>query len=173
MQHVIDNPLWIVVAITVLGTIFGIGKWVGGINSDRKNLKGVLQGLKNTLGVVQEDVKKLLLAAPSPVIQRRSRLQLTELGQEILGKIEGAEWAKEIASHWKSQVDGMNTYEIQEYCRVTIGNLGVSAARKNILQEVAFEHGLRESQVREVLAIEVRDRLIDLIRDAEDAPEGD
>ncbi|MXX74545.1 MAG: hypothetical protein F4210_00345 [Holophagales bacterium] len=47
------NPLWITVAIGVVGAVATVGVWIGHVNSDRKNFKAFM-------AEVREDIKTIL-----------------------------------------------------------------------------------------------------------------
>lgn len=54
------NPLWITVAIAVVGAVATVGVWVGHVNSDRKNFRELMAKLREDVNELREDVKKIL-----------------------------------------------------------------------------------------------------------------
>ncbi len=92
----------------------------------------------------------------------RGRLGLTDLGKEVSEKIAGTEWARRLTADLKEQAAGKAAHEIQAICMEYARTLEFSSDEKTLVLEVAFEHGLAESDVREVVAIELRDRLLKL-----------
>ena len=143
-------------------------RWEGGIDADRK-------AFSDLLSEVRDDVKRLLRRTPGGTVAGRSRLGLTDLGKKVSRKIAGAEWARRLAPDLKEQLAGKAAYEIQAACMEYARTLELSGDEKTLVLEVAFEHGLAESDVREVVAIELRDRLLKLAEPEapDEAPDAD
>lgn len=63
----------------------------------------------------------------------------------------------------KDRIDGREAFEIQRlYFDYTREQNSFDDAMKRSIQKCAYERGLREEQVFRVLAIELRDKLLDM-----------
>ena len=153
---------WWYVSIAVLllavgGIIFKFGKWTGEVNSDRDRFNKFIKE-------VRDDIKTILSRIPPSVVVGSSPLRLTELGEKISKEIHAKEWAKEIANDLIESVKDKQPYEIQETCIQYIDDDFDPDDDLNIkLNASAYENGVPKEQLMKVLAIELRDRLLELI----------
>ena len=60
-----SNPLVYVAIVSIIGVIFGIGTWVGAVNTDRKSFKAFMTEVRN-------DLKKILSRLPPRSVRRRN-----------------------------------------------------------------------------------------------------
>ncbi len=145
---------WLPVATAVglVSALLGIGIWIGGVNSDRENFKEFIRE-------VREDIKKILRRLPPRTIEGASPLRLTELGRAISKELDAGKWAREVAP--SVQCDADDAFGIQqlsfEYAKQEDS---FSPAMVRAIRKSAFEHGIEEEQVRQVLALELRDVLL-------------
>ena len=149
------NPfLWIAVAIAVGGLIFGAGKWVGAVNSDRTSFNEFMKEIR-------DDVKKILDRLPSQAVSSGSPLQLTELGRTISARIGGLSIAEELAAKMREQAGGKQAYEIQEICfDYVLKRYEPPEEQEALIKECAYENGIDLEQVMKVIAVELRDFLL-------------
>ena len=149
------NPfLWIVVAIAVGGLIFGAGKWVGAVNSDRASFSAFTKEIR-------DDIKKILDRLPSQTVSSSSPLQLTELGRTISVRISALSIAEELAAVVREQVRGRQAYEIQEICfDYVLKQYEPREDQEAVIKECAYENGIDLEQVMKVIAVELRDFLL-------------
>ena len=150
------NPLWITVGVGVVGAFVTVGIWIGHVNSDRKSFKEFMVE-------VRKDIKKILGHLGPEVDSRTSPLRLNELGNKVSAEIEAAAWAFRVAPALKGRIDGMEAYDIQEFCFAYADNEAeLSHEQQSLIKRAAYQNGLADSTVRRVMAFELRDQLLDL-----------
>ena len=92
----------------------------------------------------------------------RSPLHLNKLGRAVSREIKGAEWADEILDATKERADGLDAYGIQEFCFDLVECFAFTPEKQREIRDSAFRHGLPAEQIRRVLAVELRDKLLKL-----------
>ena len=148
------NPIAVIGAISA---ILGIGIWVGSVNSDRKSFK-------NFMEEVRRDIKEILERLPPKTVTGSSPLSLTELGKTISEHIDAQRIANELAGVLSEDLQDKSYYDIQERCTDFITNeFKPSPAQDKIIRESAYEHGVKIEQVKDVIAIELRDAVIEIV----------
>ena len=145
----------IIIAVIALGTVlFVIGRWVGGINEHRNTVK-------DTLAEIREDIKSILKRIPPPTVASESPLHLTDFGQDISEQLDARSWARRTAAELRDKVEGKQDFEVQEFCFDYVGTqLKPDQGRQ--VGRIAYEHGIDREQVLKVLAIELRDALLEI-----------
>ena len=145
------NPVAWVVAVT---TIFGVGVWVGSVNSDRKNFKEFMQEVRTKLDRLLQRLPRQTLATGSP-------LQLTELGEEISEQLGALAIAKEAVQSVLDEARGKSAYQIQELSFVYFQQrYKPDPDLERRMQDCAFENGIQIGQIQEVFAVHLRDELL-------------
>ncbi len=166
-------PSWVAIligaSITLLGGIvawltFGLkllerreeaATWRGQVDADRKSFKRFMKEMRE----VGRTIMGILLDS---VVSRGSPLQLTPLGETISKNLDAPEWAKREAGRTDPEVLTRGEYAIQEYCFDRVGRSSTfSDRREKLIAAVAFRHGVSTYHIRRVLAIELRDRLLE------------
>lgn len=148
--------LWVVAALALAGAIFGAGKWVGAVNSDRASFK-------EFMAEVRDDIKEILQRLPARTVTGGSPLRLTDLGRKISEHLGAAAIARDLADEFRDRVAGKPEHEIQETCFDFIENRYVPAKDVDaLIRASAYENGIEREQVLRVIAIEMRDRLLQL-----------
>ena len=155
------------ILISIIATVFVGGKWVGGVNSNLKSLNTNVGEVKTTLSDFMKEVRgkmdQIFERLPStPAIIERSPLRLTRLGRNISEELEADAWAARLAAELKGQVEGMDAYEIQDHCFKYVEKHTYSDEEGKRVRRVAYENGKPVDEIRRVLAIELRDRLLAL-----------
>ena len=130
---------------------------------DRKRIRQVLDEIR-------DDIKRIFLRIGRTEATGGSPLRLTDYGRELLTGIDGKGWAIRLATTLEERVVGMEAYEIQDFCYGYVANdLNPSEEEQAAMRRTAYEKAARMEQVRRVLAIELRDRLLEL--SGQEAPE--
>ena len=66
----------------------------------------------------------------------------------------------------KDRLEGKSNYEIQESCiQYTASEMPITDEEKLTLQQCAYDHGVEELVVRRVLGIELRDKLMESMKE--------
>jgi len=142
--------------IVVIGMVFSVGAWAGHINLFKKQvLKFMVE--------IREDIKKILQLLPRTPVASQSPLRLNDLGETISKQLKAKDWARATAPDLTNQLTVKRPYEIQEACfeRVSKEDFNADIPMARRILDCAFEHGLKEGQVRMVLGIELRDAVFE------------
>ena len=131
------------------------------MDTDRKKVWDLLKE-------VRDDVKELLGVMIQRTVQRGSPLTLTPLGEKVAEEIEVDRWVEHLVPKTQHEVEGMEPYEVQEFCRKFVRDYVVGGTLRRRLLGAAFDNGLREDEVRDVIAIRLRDHFLAL-QEASDA----
>ncbi len=152
------HPGWVAVIVTLLiavvALIFKAGDWYGKVNSDRGNFKEFMDE-------VRADIKKILGYVGPEAIVSSSPLRLNDLGNKIAREINAQQWAEQIFPNLEKDVSDKSPYEIQEFCFQYAQELPPTPEQKLALHTAAYENGVDTSTVRRVLAIVLRDKLLE------------
>ena len=177
-------PVGVPAAILLL---IGLGVWVGGVierikniketaDADRKTFKETADADRETfqkaitedrkrfrtiLDEIRGDIKKIFHRLGQAETTFQSPLRLTDYGRELLAGIGGEPWAARLATTLRRKVEGMEAYEIHEFCFEYVANdLDPSDDEQVAMRRTAYEKGAEMEQIQRVLAIELRDRLL-------------
>ena len=155
------------IVLALIFLAFRVGKWVEAVNKDRKTLLDAAdkdrKRFREIVAEIREDIKKIFRRLPVQEITGASPLRLTDFGRALSDGIAGAEWATRIADAVAPQITGMEAYDIQEFSFAYVENdLAPSDDERKAMRRTAYEQGARMEQIRRVLAIELRDKLLEL-----------
>ena len=146
--------------------------WVERVNGDRSRLKDdadrdrkavgdIAAGIRDDIKEIREDVKKIFRRLRHPALAEKSPLRLNSLGKTVSKQIDGRAWAGRLATPaLKDDTASDPAYQVQEFCLRFVANRKFSPKEVALLQQAAYDNGLDESLVRDVLAIELRDILL-------------
>ena len=159
MNYLLENPIVFVLILTIATGLFYAGRWTGNVNTDRENFKNFMKEIRDKIDKIFER-----LPAPPP-IATSSPLQLTDFGEKISACADGKNAADAIANEIVQQAEGMNPYQIQEFSKEYMKNtFEPTPDQFTKFGNCAYEHGVKYDQVLEVIAIELRDRLLKLAK---------
>lgn len=167
MAEWLNSPTIVIAVLAAVGLIFGVGKWVGGVNSDRKGLKENADRdrseLKDIIREIRDDIKRIFERLPSPATAGgRSPLSLNELGKEVARELGAEQWASEVAPGLLNDMKGKKPFEIDEFC-ANHASSNLSPEWELKVAECAYQFGINRGSVRTVLHITLRDELIRLL----------
>ena len=167
------NPLlFLMAALAAVGLIFKVGLWVGGVNKDHAALKQITDEDRNTIKSfmveIRNDIKSILLRLPTtPVATSSSPLRLTEFGEKIAKEAHASEIvAPHVTKHF-AITGGLVPYDIQEQCDSYVRTQLYPELEKTnpekvkILKKAAYENGVSLEQVFRVLALVMRDQILE------------
>lgn len=149
-------PGWVapVSVLTLAGILIGTGMWIGAVNSDRTTFKAFMKE-------VRDDIKTILGRLPSPAETKQSPLRLNDLGRTVSRAINADVWADKILPDVAERLKGSEAFEIEDFCFMYVGHvMEYSEQEKRLIKRVGYENGLTDNDVRRVLAIELRDKLL-------------
>ena len=157
----------IMAIIAVLGAVVGAGMGILSIGE----WKGKRESFEETVGSfmteIRNDIKVISQRLPRSSVYSGSPLRLTELGQSISKTLEASSWAKKTAKSIIHQVEGKDSYEIQEFCMdfVKQRKYDPSDDFLKALRNCAYNEGIFVDNVEDVLAVELRDALLKISPD--------
>lgn len=134
-------------------------EWKGGVNS-------LLERIREDL----DELRRIVFAKFGiPLVSSQSPLQLTKLGKTVSQEIGARKWVERVADGLSSQTEASDAYEIQTFCFEYVERLDQYLdEERRAIRQTAFQRGLKAKEVRRVLAIELRDELLE--RAGLDAP---
>ena len=154
------TPWWVVLGLVIalVGAIVKFARWTGRVDSSLDTLaKGIAE--------IREDIKKLLHGQPSKTVSSDSPLQLTDLGKRISATLGTSSIVDSLAQELQGRAKGKQAYDIQE---LSFGFIRDEYRPSNDIdtriKQCAYENGIDRDEVLDVLAVELRDRLLDLTR---------
>ena len=150
----------IILILIALGTIiFKIGKWTGSVDNNIKIFKDFIKE-------VRDDIKEILNRIPAKSVASGSPIQLTDLGKRISEKIDAKNLAGEFSQELFNEVKDKSPYEIQEFCINYVKSKKSIWTSNQLLEfgNCAYENGIPLDQVFDVIAVELRDNLLELLK---------
>lgn len=153
-----------VVYLLAFGVVVGAGAilwflidhrgWRGRVDADRT-------AFKNFMAEVRADIKKILGRLPRTVAEQQSPLRLNDLGHAVSEAINAREWADRIIPDVAERLEGSEAFEVEDFCFVYVGHtMEYSEEENRVIKRAAYENGLADEEVKRVLAIELRDKLL-------------
>ena len=118
------------------------------------------------------ELRHIVLSSPGrPRVASSNPLRLTAIGKIISKEIAAPAWVDRVSDTLLDQVQGKDAYEVQNFCLEYVESADLdSAAEQRAIHNAAGQPELGANDIRRVLAIELRDKLL---REAGlEAPEG-
>ncbi len=156
------NPLWLVFGLGAVTAIVTVARWTSNVDAARKGWSEVAGQIRTDIEQIRSRIDALFTAFGRQTLGAESPLRLTEFGQELSKNLKTTAWAARTADSVQEEVAGMEAWEIQDYC-FTYSKERLSEDRERDVKRVAYEAGVEDLQVRNVLAVELRDQLLALV----------
>ena len=165
MAYLQEHPIIILIILSIGTAVFYIGRWVGKVNSDSKSFNGFMEEVKDDIKVIRENITEIFNRLSPLEATGSSPLTLTELGENISEYVDAKKIANQLIEEFDvEKLEGDSFYTVQEYCKDYILNkFKPSPEQDRKILDCAYEHGVRRNQVENVIAIELRDRVIEVI----------
>ena len=147
-----DIDSLLVLAALVVAAWIGIcvGRMTGFKSATTEHLDKILQ--KTTC--IFERLPPVLVSTGSP-------LRLTELGRKISDALDASEWLEGITAMFREQAGDKSAYDIQQMCFDYVHNtFEPDPTQDAAIKECAYENGIEVKRILDVLAVELRDRLL-------------
>ncbi len=172
---------WAAVITLIGGGLAALLLWIGGMRTWTKKTDQLCEKTENILGDIRDKVNQIIGKLDSPVVQVKSPLSLTELGENISLELRAKSWAEEKHLEILEHLRGKGPYEIQGFCFdavrgeyiPTLPPDFISKEMKRKMQDCAFYRGIALNHVQDVLAIELRNAVLKKLGIALDHPELD
>ncbi len=138
-------------------------KWEAYVGARLDRLEKSLDRMELKLDKIGDKIFSIFSHVPRKVIGSESPHPLTDFGREIARKLNADHFAGKLAEVTKDEVKGKEPYDIQEFSFSYVQNDDhYSDEDRQIIRNVAYEKGVSENQVREVIGIELRDKLLEI-----------
>lgn len=169
--------LTITVTTIVLGAVITAVWWGGNANSRLKNLDTrtdgimrVIEAIQKSIGDIHRDIGELFGRIPSATVGERSPLGLTELGLEISAELFVREWTDTVVAELAEKLQDKEEFEVHRFCIDYVDEMiNSEPAWDRKVEKSAYNHGLSRDKVSIVIAIELRDALLNLRKQSDSA----
>lgn len=149
----------IVAVLAVLGLVFGVGQWVGGVNADRASFKAFMEKIDGKIDRILER-----MSFPPQSTKSESPVRLTEFGKKLSATAKATDWAAANAPELVSGAMGKEEFEVFDICVDRVQTSFESDADfKRSVRAAAYAHGTDSEQVLKVYQVELRDRVLSLL----------
>ncbi len=129
---------------------------------DRSAFNKVAEEIRRDIDVIREDIKRILHLIPSTpaLFQSDSPLRLTEFGEKVSASLGAASWAGKVAVELKHELADKQPYQIDAMSRKYVQD-DLSDEMKERVAIAVYEFGIDEDGVRKVLAVVLREKLLE------------
>lgn len=135
------------------------GVWKGSVDSDGENFRIFMREVKENC---QRIADRLPREAPTSASPKR----LTALGERVADALGAHIWSANEAEGLQAKVSGKPPYRVDKVCREYVKNELSPNMREEVLR-CAFEQGLEESSVYDVLRVVLRLTLLKKLNEDE------
>ena len=158
MEDWLNTPAIIGALVAAVGSLIGIGMWIGSVNSDRSSFKEFTQEVRDNIKKIRENIERIFLSLPPSPIEFSSPIELTEYGEGLSEKLRARDWASRVAPTIQTNVSGKEPFRIDEYCKGHVSQISVETDPG--VFKLAYENGISDENMRSVLAVVLRDELL-------------
>ena len=162
-----DNPLvWISAIVGIIAVIVALARLIFLFGQRKGKVDEAQSAFKTALNIYMEeiraDIKEILERMGPAKSTGGSPITLTDLGRKISERLDAGAIADSLVPKIRARVSGMQPYEVQKPCFDYIrgSEFAPSDDVKALILQCAFDNGLNRDQVLDVIAIELRDRLL-------------
>ena len=145
----------VAVIVSVIVATLRIGEWKGRVDERLGTFAKLVKDIRQDIA--------LILARLSPTTNSDSPVQLNEFGHMIAKKVDAERWATEIAPTLTAKVEGLQPFQIDQFCRAYVDADAYDAMSPDWRERVgvaAYESGVDRWAVLDVLYVVLRERLI-------------
>ena len=150
----------VAVLLAVIAAAFKFGNWQGEVNSDRKRFDKLVEEIRKDIKEIRKDIKEIFGRLPLSSTTSESPVRLTTLGERISENIGAKSWAVKHAKDIIDETKGMHPLEVQELPFKIAREFEPEESLLKKMRDSAFQEGINLEGVRNVLAVELRDCLL-------------
>jgi len=161
MPELTVPPWWVLLglAVAVVVAIVRVSRWTGRVDTHLDALMSAVADIRESIGHILERL------APPSAVQASSPIRLTSFGGRISATVKAREWAAIHAPNLAEQATGKPEWEVFELCVSHVkAQMTQDETLKTTIQAGAYEHGTDIEQVQKVFEVELRDRILALLR---------
>lgn len=160
MSDWLTNPvIWALGGLALVAGLNRFWYWRGQVDSDRAAFNKFMTEVGAKIDNIQEKLHELL-GAVRGVSKPGSPLELTELSRKVANFLESKGIFQNIDPDLRNLTDGKQPYEIHDICFNYIHKMKLSPEMDDVIRSCVYENGVKRDDVLEVMAIELRDRLL-------------
>ena len=152
-------PTSIIAAIALGGALIAVGKWIGSVNTDRSNFSKFMTDVRDDLSKIKESVARIFERIPERAVASASPMTLTDLGNVIAEELAAKAWARGLSDQLLAEVAGKRAFQVDEFAEEYVQNR-LTPDWDQRVRESAYQHGLRRSNILNVLRVVLRDELL-------------
>ena len=160
--YAIASVALIGVLITAATVIFYAGKLTERVDSMKEGLGELKDAVDSAVSELRGDIKGILQQLGKSTTTSNSPITLTELGQSISREIGASGWAESEAKKLLSDIQEKEPYEIQILSFEHAKKAVLSPELQRRILQSAYDNGITEENVKDVLGVELRDALLRL-----------
>ena len=154
------------IVFAVLGAVIALTRWMTKVDEDRNKFKTFIDKMEVKWELIQDKLESIgrdlaRIEATRNTTEKASPLKLTDLGCKVSEQLGATEWARETATELRSEVEGMEAYEISAYSRDYVDNTKLPDEIDVRIAVCMGEHEIDEHQVLDVLFVELCDALLE------------
>ncbi|MCY4672312.1 MAG: hypothetical protein OXD43_00855 [Bacteroidetes bacterium] len=146
------------------------GIWKGSVDADRANFKEFMREIREDIKEINGKIDKINDALrdifsrlPAKIETTQSPLGLSDLGKDVSKDLDAVSWANKTADMVQDKVKGKEAYQIQRFSfEYADRDDHYTDEERNQIHRIAYDRGISEEQVRRVLGIELRDKLLSI-----------
>ncbi|MDE2826981.1 MAG: hypothetical protein OXL40_06685 [Bacteroidota bacterium] len=164
----------VVAAITAVIVVFRnkhkddlqLAEWKGSVQKDLSAINKFMARVDEKFENINQTFFKVFARLSGNVASDNSPRQLNDLGKEIAKLINADTWSKQLSYVVYPKLTSKESYDIQEFSLMYVWNdNNYTDQERQLLRRVAFEKGISENEVQEVLGLELRDKLLEMINE--------
>ena len=152
------------------------GRWESTVDQNQKNFDKFKDKISEDLRKLREEFVTFrsrvseALRMRDPLLGEKSPLTLTKLGKKVAKVIKAEEEAEKYLDELRARAGSKEPYDVQETCLEYFENeYKPSESAHKLIRTCAFNNGLSEIQVRRVIGIIARDKLLNPTSNEENA----
>ena len=134
-------------------------EWKNRMDEFRENMEEFKDGATERLARIESTLDELVLQKRS-IIKTKSPMTLNSLGEKVWRELDAAAWLQRHSAEVSGQARWLGEYDVQEFCFDYMSSLDLEPPHRNLVRHAAYRNGLTEFQVRQIMAIKLRDALL-------------
>lgn len=162
------NPTWLIAVgsatvalLAVLGLFWKVSGWVRDVDTAKEGWKTVADNIVEQFSAVNARIDKIFsLLGQQSFLEMKSPMALNALGEKVWGQLDAEDWLVREVAAVTSRVQGLSEYDVQEFCFEHMASLEFGSDQTRRAKMAAYKNGLTEFQVRQIMAIKLRDALL-------------
>lgn len=145
--------------IAVGHILWKVARWTHQTDQGLKDLPKAVKRIQKDLATVKNRVEKLFDRIPPQPVAGSSPMELTEFGEKIAEALEAKGWAEGLRDDIFDEVDGMEPYEVDEFCASYVRERLTPEWQKKVAA-CAYEFGIDRSGIESVMRVVLRRELL-------------